>query len=229
MIVVAGQVDELRVVERRIENGGADRMSIEMRLDLPVVEVGKVLFVPAQLARGGGEQIVVIAGQTGLTVRRHVQVVAGLRPADVIAQGQTRGASLDMHGVAGRSENRGALDHGIVSAVDKDARTSVAINEIVLNIRGSVNCNADAVVVNAVEAEHATLDQSACAVVVDVVGQSGRPVGGTEDVASFQANAIIVHPIAVDARAGSRDDADAVAVDIVEANYSTVAVQGDTD
>ena len=83
---------------------------------------------------------------------------------------QAHGVAIDMHGIAGRSVNRVAFDHSILSAVHDNARAGVAINDIVADVGSAGDLDTDGVAVNSMKAEHAALEHDTGAVIVNVIG-----------------------------------------------------------
>ena len=69
MVIVAGQVDEQRIVARRVEHGPAQRIEVRLGFDLPIVEIEEAFALMGHAAAARGVIVVVIAGVTELAGR----------------------------------------------------------------------------------------------------------------------------------------------------------------
>ena len=129
-----GVVDEQRVVEGGRQRRVADRMVVEVRLDLPVEQVAEVFLPVDDPAGPRGEQVVVVAGEADLAVAGDVQVVPGARPEDVVVDRGIGRARIDRDGVAEGRVDRVALDVQVARAIVVDAVRGVEVDDVVIDV-----------------------------------------------------------------------------------------------
>ena len=200
VVVVVGKVHEHRVVQERVGDRVADRVVVEVGLDLPVEQVREG-FLPEDGPAGGhttgGEQVVVVAVEADLAVGVDVQVEAVLRPDDVVAERDVLRSARQAHAVARRRVDRVVRDRDNVAGGDEDGLADVSVQHVVVHVRGVVHLDARRVVMDLIEAHgRVVVREDARRVVVDVVGLAGGPVRAAEGAEAADAGRVEVDVVA---------------------------------
>src|SRR5205085_576290 len=118
--IAQADIDEARYGPQRVDDRGAGRVQVEqVDVHLPVEHVGEIDVPVDELAAAGGDEVVVVAEEPGLAVVGDIEIVAAVRPQDVVLHLDVARAAVDADVVAGGRVEGVVDDVDVADAADQ--------------------------------------------------------------------------------------------------------------